>query len=169
MSYPNNTIDNRFKVGALYLGLWARDTPEATYHWGLYHHRDSASGYKYHIKNGAPGFWVTDHGKSSRCMKSIALIGFMRIGHCIANDIAKLDKVFGGMPLNRIPPGYPALTCKTWTLHAVALLEAAGFVMCSDLEALYAEILKWGSSEYEPTMLNVQPRTIIDSQSCVLA
>lgn len=140
-------------------------------HWSLYHHcHVSRGGWKIHIKDdtGRPGHWVYDQAFTSSLMKSFLLVGAMRIGHCAVDNGDALREITQSIPADKVPPGFPNLTCRTWVLTAVRHFRAAGYVQCNSVTALETEITAWGREHYNAAVLAYQPRPIIDSALCTL-
>ncbi|KAI0360172.1 hypothetical protein OH77DRAFT_1565600 [Trametes cingulata] len=171
MSTTRSPIDTRLIVGGIYLILFLRPNVEdesiRDFHWGLYHHLSPVQGKKYHIRSADPG-WIADHGLASGFMKSFLLIGLVRIGHSDPAEMEEREKaqkttlasIVESFPLDQVPPGYSTLTCRTWTLHIVKLLN--------DDPTHYKEVVEWGLMQWDATSDNRQPRPIIDSNVCTL-
>ncbi|KAI0649416.1 hypothetical protein C8Q79DRAFT_512159 [Trametes meyenii] len=180
-------IDPRLRVGAIYLVLFIRmdfhpganpSTPNAgterTFHWGLYHHEHpTQGGHKYHIQNvgrGSSTGWVSDHKLTRGVMRSMLLAGVLRIGYCPPENAQDLFRIMQSWPLNQNPPGFPQLTCRTWTLHMIRTLSAdpRQYVRCPDIFALENEAVQWGGHQWQGALGAHKPRPIEDSRVCLL-
>ncbi len=168
MAQRQPVVDPRLVVGGIYIMVFLRDTPENLY-WALYHHLTESSGTKYHIK-GIGVAWIADHGTTSGVMRSMYLIGVMRIGYCAPQDYHKVDTIVRSVPTDQAPPGYNSLTCRTWALHVVRLLGSGSndYVRCNDINALEQEVTKWGAENYNSAYVNEQPRPVENSKVCQL-
>ncbi|KAI0368766.1 hypothetical protein BV20DRAFT_1021990 [Pilatotrama ljubarskyi] len=101
-------------------------------------------------------------------MKSFLLVGLVRIGHC---DPAEMDLVrVAPVTLFQSPTCGRTVTCRTWMLHIVRLLndDPTHYVQCPDILALEKEVIEWGLSQWDATSRDQQPPPMIDSKVCVL-
>lgn len=158
------------RPGALYLVLFIRPSGLPNdFHWGLYLHKDGErGGTKLHITNlgFCPGNWIADHGVTKGVLKSMALIGLMRISRedpanerVIADIIRQEDAI-----LNNIPE----ITCRIWVLRACERLRQAGYMSFPSLEALEREAFAFGNLNLQSADRALQPRPLVDSRVCIV-
>ncbi|KAG6830630.1 hypothetical protein H0H92_015722 [Tricholoma furcatifolium] len=148
------------ELGALYVALYARATP-VDYHWALYHHWTSTSGgTKYHIRNVGTSGWFSEHEPKAGIMKDFLLVGMMKITYIPPESHDALDTV-----LTAVPFDYPTVNCRSWVHDAIKAAMSVGLIQQFSLDELDKEAHAFGSSQFDDTAQNVQPRPIVEADA----
>jgi hypothetical protein len=144
------------KIGALYVVLYARATPN-DYHWALYHHWSSSTGTKFHIRN-VGSTWFAGHEPNSGIMKDFLLMGLMKIAYIQpgVDSTKALHTVITAVPYDS-----PTVTCRTWVLDALRSSMSAGLVQQFSIDQLEMEAKSFGFTQFDDTAENMQPRPIV--------
>ncbi|CAA7263954.1 unnamed protein product [Cyclocybe aegerita] len=169
LSFRPPIIDGRLKIGAIYAILFFRDPdPAEGFHWGIYHHLTTHGGYKYHLKNMGQNHWIQDFQSTGGVMKSIFLVGLMRIGYADPSQNQNVYNIVNSVAITAPPPGSDRSTCRTWSMYVIYLLTTQGYVRCKNMAMLEEQITDWAKAHHETSVMNVQPRPITDSTVCQL-
>ncbi|EMD31211.1 hypothetical protein CERSUDRAFT_163292 [Gelatoporia subvermispora B] len=139
------------ELGGLYIALYARATPN-DYHWAIYHHWSENRGMKFHIRNLGQG-WIAEHGPTRDIMKQFLLMGLMKIAVVTYEHSQSLQDIITAVPYNS-----PNVTCRTWVLDALRHTISSGIVPEFSLEQVEIDAKAFGSSQFDDTARNVQPR-----------
>lgn len=159
-------IDARLVDGALYLMLFIRsDTIDSGFHWATYHHLDQVrGGVKRHIKGSNENGWFYEAAQTRSVLKEFLLLGLMRIGHA-TDDGSAIENAMKSVPHSsgQAPEGYDVLTCRTWLLAVLRVLQEDGVVQLASIAELEKEAWAWGAQELEGAFMARQPRPVTDS------
>ena len=159
------------QVNSLYVLLFIRlgEPVPNDFHWGLYLHLDPRIGTKYHVKGIGDG-WIADHGSVADVLKSLLLVGLIRIADVLGKCINHVDTVLRSYDdrLNSIP----GITCHVWLFWMLEMLQKPmgdlRILKCNSLEVMQQEAMSWGNIHAHDGSLNMQPRPISYSTLCQL-
>ncbi|KZF25318.1 hypothetical protein L228DRAFT_66478 [Xylona heveae TC161] len=163
------------RINSLYIVMHTKEVEFADIpgplQWSMYLHLDGRTGgMRYRIEC-ARGNSIANHGHTAAILKSIGLIGLIRIANLpdgleIPNLVDSIMRGFDSQ-LNTLQ-----LDSRTWTFRLLELLQQPlsghTILVCNNLEALRQEAEAWGRSNVMDAENNIQPRPIHDSTHCRL-
>ena len=165
-SRKDESLWDKLEVGRIYVLLFVRSHPPKAddFHWGIYAHTEKKGGRKYHIKTLGNG-WIADHGPTSGVFKSFLLVGLFHIATIPAEQtwFDYLDEIMRTYDNQLNNTG---TTCRVWSLWIFQLLQSHNILLCSDLDALEAEIFEFGNKYAADAADGKQPRPIKTSKIC---
>ncbi|KZT54080.1 hypothetical protein CALCODRAFT_510985 [Calocera cornea HHB12733] len=153
-------VDGSNLVNGLYLALCWR---EEGFHWMIYtfgpgharwafHAITISNGWMYHMQNWNP---VASH---------LALAA-IQIGQFV--EPGTLDVLLGAIPLQTHPDDQPHnFTCRMWVRRAIRVLHQAGYINCTNLNALEAEAADYAETHREGVAFLGELGQVYRSQFC---
>ncbi|KAJ5789757.1 uncharacterized protein N7518_006768 [Penicillium psychrosexuale] len=121
-----------FEVNGLYILLSDRGNDVYTYHWGLYLHQATSSGFVYHLVNTAntanPTIWRFESKPSDDVMNSKRLLVALKIGVLDSSLHQHLLSRLYRIPIADSVRFREKITCRVWLKEALYVLDDEGYI-----------------------------------------
>lgn len=136
-------------ISLLYLG---GDPPR--FHWYLYvQNPDSSSGTKIHATGMNGKWWYKQIEYSLQHDPAVAAVAIIGKLNTTIHTLDYLDAVLKEVPMLEVAHAdvgrEPKFTCRVWLREALRRMHDAGFIHCPDVDAMEAEMVRYGSTAAE--------------------